>query len=56
MIDSLVITVIAHTTLVKCHHHVDLAFWSISVFLLLAEFGDVISDKRRGPILVHTVL
>ncbi len=56
MVHSLVVTVIAHTTLVKCHQHVNLAFWSIRVFLLLTEFGDVISYKRRRPILVHSVL
>lgn len=56
MVDSLVVTVIAHTALVKSHHNVDLAFWSIRVFFLLAEFGDVISNKSGWPILVHAVL
>jgi hypothetical protein len=53
---STVIDMPAHTILVKCHYDVNLALWTISEFLLLAVFADIISYQTWRPLLIHPIL
>ena len=56
MEDLNVVSVTAHTIIVKCDDHVYLAGNTFQRFLLLAVLYDIVCNELRGPLDVHSVL